>query len=118
MLTTELKVEIFKYFTKSYAELLEKFIYKDKKLVNQLLKSPKNKDAYESLVVHYFNAITDFYRRYPDGTYLEELEYVKNNPQVKKSAKEYLDLTGDETLIRFLQVYSYCVQEPSGLIYD
>lgn len=118
MLTNELKVEVFKRFSNSYAELLEKLIYKDKRMVKKLFSDETIYSAYEAVVVEYFNALVEFYAKYPDGSYLDELDYVKSSSRVRRALKVYEEMTGDRTLMRYLQVYSYCVQEPSGLIYD
>lgn len=118
MFTDELKNEVFERFSDSYGQLLEQFIYKDSEMVREMFADEDVLKAYQNLVSIYFETIVEFYENNPDGTYLEELKYLKNAPDVKAAAKDYVDLTGDETLIRFLQVYSYCVQEPSGLVYN
>ena len=118
MFTDELKNEVFARFSDSYGQLLEQFIYKDGNMVREMFGDDDVVKAYQTLVSSYFESIVEFYQKHPDGTYLEELKYVKSDAAVKAAAKDYVDLTGDETLIRFLQVYSYCVQEPSGLVYN
>lgn len=118
MLTNDLKEEVFNHFTPTYLELLTKYIYKDEKMVRKLFETQEVKRAYENYVIKYFEALVELYRVWPDSTYLDELQYLKHNIPFKNAEKKYLELTGDETLGRFLHVYSYCVQEPSGLIYD
>ena len=120
MLTHELKSEIYKYFTGCYSKYLY-YVYKGDQetadSMNKLYEKPEVKNAYSRAIISFFEATADFYRAYPNGNYIDELNYAKNSVAFKSAITEYEQLSGDSLLSRFLQVYSYCVQESSDLIY-
>ncbi|MBQ9785838.1 MAG: hypothetical protein IJW25_00010 [Clostridia bacterium] len=118
MLTLELKEEILKRFTQNYKDLLKKLIYKESNMVRDLFAGDNVKKAFNELVEQYFKSIVQFYKKNPDGTYMEELEYMITDERVKACMENYVSLKGDETIVRFLQVYSYCIQELESVIYD
>jgi len=114
MITNELKQHILKRFSKNYAELF-KSVYKTD---FNLSANPEIKSAYENLVNAYFSSLVNFYRFKPTGTYMEQLTFLKFDPNLKRCMREYLDLTDDETLVRFLHVYGYCAEELGELVLD
>lgn len=118
MLTAELKDEILKRFTNNYKDLLKKIIYKKNNMVRELFSGSGTKKAFDELVKEYFSCIVNFYLNNPDGSYMEELDCVIKNQELKRKLNNYVNLKGDEVIIRFLQIYSYCIEELESVIYD
>lgn len=114
MVTNELKQLILQRFNKNYSELF-KSVYKTEL---NLSANSEIKLAYDKLVNAYFSSLVNFYKFKPTGTYMEELTFLTFDPQLKTCIDEYLDLTGDETLVRFLHVYGYCAEELGEQILD
>lgn len=117
MITKQLKIEILNRFPNVYLNFLTDNIYKDEQYVQSLFSKDETVKSFTNLMATYFTCIENFYRKNPHGTYGEELEYVASNKQLTESIQKYVQIRGDKSLVRFLQVYSYCIQELSGILY-
>lgn len=118
MITEELKDVALSKFTKTYKQLLKSHIYKNNSQIRELFSGKEVNLAYKNLVRGYFDCLTEFYQKNPGAEYMDELEYVMKNNQIKSLVGNYVSKKNDKTLFRFLKIYSYCVQEMSRYIYD
>ena len=87
MITKKLEIEALRRFPSVYMNFLVDNIYKDEEYVQSMFAKDETINAFVGLVRSYFGIIEDFYRIHPNGTYVEELEYVANN----KELKEYIE---------------------------
>ncbi len=111
MVTSELKSYALSHFQKNYKKLLAEHIYQDKDMVKALFSNKNIEKCFYRLAETYFNVLVKFYEQNPNGTYLEELEYIKNSEAIKNALSEYYSFTNDTQVFKFLKVYSYMLQE-------
>ena len=117
MITQQLKNEMVDRFTKVYKQLLKNHVYNNNSQLRKLFSGRDFVVAYKNLVEGYFNILVDFYRSNPGADYVDELEYISKNQELKNLVQKYINIKNDKNLIRFLQVYSYSVQELSRFLY-
>lgn len=118
MITDELKDVALEKFTKVYKQLLKAHVYKKNSQIKELFSGASTKEAYTNLVNGYFCVLSDFYKTNPGASYTEELEFIMKNPAIINLVENYVNQKNDKKLFRFLQIYSYCIQELGKYIYD
>lgn len=117
MVTQELKTEIMKSFFKNYKTFLKNYIYKKDDIIKEMFKTRKSEEAFKLAVLAYINSSINFYQQNPNGTYMEEQEFITNDKMVKKSFQMYQNVVPDRLLYEYLQIYMYCVEELGNVIY-
>ena len=118
MINTELKIKICKNFFKSYKNFLKDYIYKKDDAVKKVFKDKTSVAAFDLVVCDYLDACIKFYEINPNGTYIEKHKYLCEDATLKKSLEMYGELVNDDRLFSYLQIYIYCVEELSYLLYD
>ena len=115
MISNGVKCHALLHFEDAYETFLSEHIYKDKKMYKQLMSGMKVKRAFKDLVKTYMEELVAFYEKYPNASYMDELAFIKSNDKIRQKQQQYYSLTNDSTLIKFLQIYTYLLQE---VMYD
>ena len=118
MLNPELKPFLYENFTKTYKELLVTKVFQSTSMYKQLFKNPKAKVAFDNAINEFFNCLIEFYKKYPNGSYISQHQYVEGNTKLKNYISQYVSVTNDKTFFNFLKVYGYCVEQLNGIALD
>lgn len=118
MLQPELKPYLHDNFAKTYKELLTTKVFQNINMYKQLFKNPKAKIAFDNAIEEFFNCLIKFYEQNPNGSYINQLQFIENNTKLKNYISQYTSVTNDKTFFNFLKVYGYCVEQLNGLVLD